>query len=103
MTPGELLIDDGEHELNPGRQKLAITVHTRSGRSWNRNGPGVIPLMMNAPISTAIVGELGMPSVRNGIIAALAYALFADSGAATPSIAPCPKRSGVFDRRFSTM
>jgi hypothetical protein len=29
-------------------------------------------LMMKAPISTAMVGELGMPSVSNGIIAALA-------------------------------
>lgn len=26
MTPGELLIDDGEHELNPGRGKISITV-----------------------------------------------------------------------------
>ena len=53
-------------------KKLAITVHTRSGRSWKRNGPGVRPLTMNAPISTAMVGELGMPSVRNGTIAAFA-------------------------------
>ena len=54
------------------RKKLAITAQTRSGRSWNRNGPGVRPLMMKAPISTAIVGELGMPSVSSGIMAALA-------------------------------
>ena len=53
-------------------KKLAITAQTRSGRSLNRNGPGVRPLMMKAPISTAMVGELGMPSVSSGIIAALA-------------------------------
>lgn len=26
MTPGELLVDEGEHELNPGRRKLSLPV-----------------------------------------------------------------------------
>ena len=53
-------------------KKLAITAHTRSGRSLKRNGPGVSPLMMKAPIRMAMVGELGTPSTSSGIIEALA-------------------------------
>ena len=44
----------------------------------------------------------GMPSVSNGMKAPPAAALLADSGPATPSIAPCPNRSGSRDARFST-
>ena len=32
MTPGELLIDDGEHELNPGRGKTTIIVANTGDR-----------------------------------------------------------------------
>ncbi|MBA4445295.1 urease subunit beta [Cylindrospermopsis raciborskii CS-506_C] len=32
MTPGELLIDDGEHELNPGRDKLVLVVANSGDR-----------------------------------------------------------------------
>jgi urease subunit beta len=32
MTPGELLIDDGEHELNPGRDKLSVVVANSGDR-----------------------------------------------------------------------
>ena len=32
MTPGELLIDDGEHELNPGREKTTLTVANSGDR-----------------------------------------------------------------------
>ena len=32
MIPGELLIDDGEHELNPGRAKLTIVVANSGDR-----------------------------------------------------------------------
>ena len=32
MTPGELLIDEGEHELNPGRDKLTIVVANSGDR-----------------------------------------------------------------------
>ena len=44
-----------------------------------------------------------MPSVSIGTIAAVAPALFADSGAATPSIAPLPNFSGCFETFFSTV
>jgi urease subunit beta len=32
MTPGELLIDEGEHELNPGRDKLTLLVANSGDR-----------------------------------------------------------------------
>jgi urease subunit beta len=32
MTPGELLIDDGEHELNPGRPRLMLSVSNTGDR-----------------------------------------------------------------------
>ena len=32
MTPGELLIDDGEHELNPGRATLTVVVSNTGDR-----------------------------------------------------------------------
>ena len=54
------------------RKKLAMTAQTRSGFSWNRKGPGVRPLTMNAPINTAMVGDAGMPRVSSGTIEAFA-------------------------------
>jgi len=32
MIPGELLIDEGEHELNPGRDKISIIVANSGDR-----------------------------------------------------------------------
>ena len=32
MTPGELLIDEGEHELNPGRPTLTLVVANSGDR-----------------------------------------------------------------------
>ena len=32
MLPGELLIDDGEHELNPGRDKITLVVANSGDR-----------------------------------------------------------------------
>ena len=32
MTPGELLIDDGEHDLNPGRDKISLIVANSGDR-----------------------------------------------------------------------
>jgi urease subunit beta len=32
MIPGELLIDEGEHELNPGRNKITIVVANSGDR-----------------------------------------------------------------------
>ena len=45
----------------------------------------------------------GMPSVSVGMNAVCAAALLAASGAATPSIAPLPKRDGSRAIFFSTM
>jgi len=32
MTPGELLVDEGEHELNPGRRRLTLVVENAGDR-----------------------------------------------------------------------
>ncbi len=32
MTPGELLIDEGELALNPGRRSLTLVVRNTAGR-----------------------------------------------------------------------
>ena len=32
MTPGEILTDDGEHELNPGRRTLTVVVRNTADR-----------------------------------------------------------------------
>ena len=32
MTPGELLVDDGEHALNPGRRTITVVVRNTSQR-----------------------------------------------------------------------
>ena len=32
MTPGELLVDDGEIDLNPGRRRLALVVENSGDR-----------------------------------------------------------------------
>jgi len=32
MTPGEILTDDGEHEINPGRRTLALVVRNTADR-----------------------------------------------------------------------
>ena len=52
---------------------------------------------MIAAIITAVIGLVGMPSAIIGTKAPVAAALLADSGPATPSIAPCPKRSGCLE------
>ena len=52
--------------------RLAMTAQAKVACSVNSVGPGTSPLTMKAPISTAMVGELGMPSVKSGISAALA-------------------------------
>ncbi len=43
-----------------------------------------------------------MPEAISGMKPAEQVALLADSGAATPSMAPWPKRSGCFATFFST-
>ena len=49
-----------------------------------------------------MVGEPGIPNVIIGNIAPVEAELLADSGAATPSIAPFPNSSGSFADSFAT-
>ena len=56
---------------------------------------------MSPPSSTAIEGAVGSPKEKSGMKPAVEVALFAPSGAATPSIAPLPNRSGCLEIRFS--
>ena len=67
------------------------------------SGPGAIPCTIMAPIISAISAFGGIPKLNIGMKLACAAALFADSGAATPSIAPLPKRSGVLETFFSRL
>ena len=60
-----------------------------------------MPWMVMAPTISAITALGGMPSVSNGMNDVCAAALLALSGAATPWMAPWPKRSGCFEIRFS--
>src|SRR4051812_15957329 len=53
-------------------------------------GPGWMPLIVIAPTISAITALGGMPSVSIGMNDVWAPALLADSGPATPWIAPLP-------------
>ena len=70
----------------------AIMPQNSSGRSVITCGPGWMPWIVSAPIISAITALPGMPSVSIGMNEVCAPALLADSGPATPSIAPWPKR-----------
>ena len=59
--------------------------------------------MMSAASITAVVFDPGTPSANMGTIAPAEAALLADSGPATPSIAPLPRREGSCASFFSAM
>ena len=59
--------------------------------------------MINAPTIRAITAFDGIPSVSIGMNEVWAPALFADSGPATPSMAPLPNRDGSLASLFSTV
>ena len=80
----------------------AISPQTNCGFFSNSSGPGRRPHIIRPPSMIAVVAEPGMPSVSIGTIAPVAAALLADSGPATPSIAPRPNSSGCFETFFST-
>ena len=82
---------------------LAISPQKSSGFCVITCGPGAMPWIVSAPSISAITALAGMPSVSVGMNLHCASALFADSGPATPSIAPLPKRDGSFAIFFSTM
>ena len=81
----------------------ATMPQNRSGRLSITAAPGAMPWMIIAPIISAITTLDGMPSVSSGMNEVCAAALLADSGPATPSIAPLPKRDGSRAIFFSTM
>ena len=58
--------------------------------------------MVIAPTISAITAFGGMPRVSSGMKEVCAPALLADSGPATPSIAPFPKREGSRASFFSS-
>ena len=80
----------------------AITPQNSSGCLVITCGPGWMPWIISAPIISAISGLDGMPSVSMGTKLVCAPALLAASGAATPSIAPLPKREGSAAIFFSS-
>ena len=80
---------------------LATMPQNRPGFCAISSGPGCRPCTMKAPSSSAITTLGGMPSVSSGMKPPPAAALLAASGPATPSIAPLPNFSGVFETRFS--
>ena len=65
------------------------------------SGPGLKPHSTSAASNTAVVPLPGIPSVSSGTNEPAVSALFAPSGAATPSIAPVPNFSGCLDTAFS--
>ena len=62
-----------------------------------------MPWICSAPSISAITPLAGSPSVSIGMNLHWASALLADSGPATPSMAPLPKRDGSAAIFFSIM
>ena len=62
-----------------------------------------MPWIIIAPIISAMMALDGSPSVSSGMNEVCAAALLADSGPATPSIAPLPKREGSLAIFFSSV
>ena len=81
---------------------LAISPQKIAGCSLMNSGPGVIPWTMSAASRTAGIGPVGTPRASMGTRAPSLAALLADSGPATPSMAPLPNRSGCLESRRST-
>ena len=78
------------------RYMEAITPQKTSGCSTIRNGPGLTPLMSRQAKIMAMAAFPGIPRVSRGMKEELDAALLADSGPATPAMAPCPNSSGCF-------
>src|SRR5215831_11632780 len=77
---------------------LATIPQNKSGRCAMKSGPGWMPWMISAPSNSAVTGLLGMPSDKTGMRLPATAELFADSGPATPSIAPLTKTTLLADR-----
>ncbi len=79
----------------------AIRPHTRSGSRSKSSGPGWMPYCWKAASMTAATAVVGRPRVSIDTRVPAAEADAADSGPATPSMAPLPHSSLCLDRRFS--
>ena len=83
--------------------KEAINVQTNTGCSEKNSGPGLILKDWNDDRITAAVPEVGIPSASKGTREPAAFALFAASGPATPSMAPFPNSPLFFASLFSSV
>ena len=79
----------------------AIRPHTRSGSRSKSSGPGWMPYCWKAASMTAATAVVGRPSVSMETSVPAADAEDADSGPATPSMAPLPNSSRCLESRFS--
>src|SRR4051812_6065758 len=80
-----------------------MTGQTISGFVSNSLGPGWIPNRSSAASMTDVLALPGSPSDSSGTIAPPTSELLAASGAATPSMAPLPNRSGRRDMFFCSV
>ena len=78
-----------------------ITPQNISGCWVTSSGPGWTPCTIIEDIIRAVIGAKGMPSASSGTIEAVAAALLAVSGPATPSTAPSPISVRYFETAFS--
>jgi len=69
----------------------------------NNSCPGITPCINNPPSNTAAVTLPGIPNVNRGINDPPVTALFAHSGAATPSIIPVPYLSDCLEKRLDSL
>ena len=53
MIPGELILDEGSHALNPGRRTLTLVVKNASDRPIQVGSHSTLPKPMQVWISTA--------------------------------------------------
>jgi len=107
------MVSNFTHSPTSGRLRISsirLPTHIEAIRPQNRvgffvitSGPGWMLWMFMAPTISAITTLEGTPNVSNGMNEVWAPALFADSGPATPSMAPLPNCSGCRDSFFSSV
>ena len=73
---------------------LAMKPQNSSGYLLIKSGPGWMPWIISAPMKSAMIALVGMPSESKGINDPAVAELLAASGPATPSITPVPNFSG---------
>src|SRR5581483_2968068 len=91
--------DAGCHQIaaDLGQEDQARREHQAQCHRHELADPRARPCIMRPPISTAMAELPGMPNASVGSRFPPSFASFADSTAMTPSIAPLPNFSGVFD------